>query len=269
MTRRQLKRTLALLIGSGYLIFLAGPKAIAQTTTPTTAKPADSSVDTGWHVAVSPYLWLSGIKGTVGSNGLDVRVDAGFGDLFSNVNFGLMAASEIRRKRLLLLGDLMWIKLSDDKGLPENRVGITSANAETKNFMLSPGIGYRLVQERLNVDAYTGFRYWHLGSSLEFKPNPPGPRFDNGYDWADPLLGMRFQAPLGAKARFTLLGDVGGFGAGSQLEWQIAPLLGYDVGKSLTLQAGYRYMDIDYRSGGFKYDVAMNGMLLGLTIRMK
>ena len=49
-----------------------------------------------------------------------------------------------------------------------------------------------------------------------------------------------------------MFGDVGGFGAGSQL-WPVAGLLGYQVNKRFTLQAGYRYLDVNYRSTGFKY----------------
>ncbi len=125
-----------------------------------------------------------------------------------------MAATELRHKRLLFLTDLMWIKLSEDKGLPENQVGEITAKSRVQNFMLGPEVGYRFIEQpRLNVDAFTGFRYWHLGSSLEFEPNPLGRKFSMRQNWVDPLLGARLQTPFSPKLRFTLLGDVGGFGA--------------------------------------------------------
>jgi hypothetical protein len=46
-------------------------------------------------------------------------------------------------------------------------------------------------------------------------------------------------------------------------------MLGYQLNKRFTLQTGYRYLDVNYRSGGFKYDVAMSGLLLGTTIHFK
>jgi hypothetical protein len=205
----------------------------------------------------------------VGVNGFDASVHAGFGDVFSNLDIGLMAVSELRYKRLLLPLDLMWIKLSDDKALPIQVVAIT-AKAKVQNFFLSPEVGYRFVETpRLTVDAFTGFRYWHLGANLRFEPNFLGNTFSTSQNWADPLLGARFQTPLGRKFRFTLFGDIGGFGAGSQLEWQAVPVLGYELNKRFTLQGGYRYLDVNYRSGGFKYDVRMSGLLLGVTIRFK
>ena len=237
-----------------------------------TAKPDSTNPSTpeGWHFALSPYLWFSAIHGTVGVAGRDASVHAGFGDIFSNLNLGLMAASEVRHQRLLLVTDLMWIKLSDDKGLPENQPGEIIAKLKVQNFMLGPEVGYRFIeQRRLNVDAFTGFRFWHLGSNLEFEPNPLGQKFSTSQNWVDPLLGARIQTPLSAKLRFALFGDVGGFGAGSELEWQVATMLGYQINKMFTLQAGYRYLDVNYRSGGFKYDVAMSGLLLGTTIHFK
>jgi hypothetical protein len=246
--------------------------ALDGTQTQSAARTDNSSPPTpdGWHFAVSPYLWMSGIHGTVGVGGRDASVHAGFGDIISNLNLGLMAATELQHKRVLLLTDMMWIKLSEDKGFPENQVGEITAKSKVQNFMLGPEVGYRLVERSLfNVDAFTGFRYWHLGSSLEFEPNPLGQKFSTSQNWVDPLVGARLQMPLSPKLRFTVFGDVGGFGAGSQLEWQVAGLLGYQLKKRFTLQAGYRYLDVNYRSGGFKYDVAMSGLLLGTTIRFK
>lgn len=269
-------RTILFLVILNSWTFLLGqePQASAQVAAQAqpAAKPDNTtpSAPEGWQFALSPYLWLSGIHGTVGVGDRDVSVHAGFDDIFSNLNLGLMAASEVRHKRLLFLTDLMWIKLSDDKSLPENQLGEITAKSRVQNFMLGPEVGYRFIEQpRLNVDAFTGFRYWHLGSSLEFEPNPLGQKLATTQNWVDPLLGARLQTPLSPKLRFTVFGDVGGFGAGSQLEWQVAGLLGYQLNKRFTLQAGYRYLDVNYRSGVFKYDVAMSGLLLGTTIHSK
>ena len=97
---------------------------------------------------MSPYLWLSGIHGTVGVLGRDASVHAGFGDIISNLNLGLMAATELRHKRLLFLTDLMGIKLSEDKGLPENQVGEITAKSRVQNFMLGPEVGTDLSNNR-------------------------------------------------------------------------------------------------------------------------
>src|SRR6266436_769773 len=53
---------------------------------------------------------------------------------------------------------------------------------------------------------------------------------------------------LSPKVVINVLGDVGGWGTGSQLECQWAGLLDYRIKPALTLQAGYRYLNVDYRA---------------------
>ena len=85
----------------------------------------------------------------------------------------------------------------------------------------------------------------------------------------DPLVGGRIQAPLSPKAEVTIAGDVGGWGAGSQLDYQVVGLLGYKLKPKLTLLMGYRYLDVDYRNGGATYDTTTSGAVIGVTFKIK
>ena len=58
------------------------------------------------------------------------------------------------------------------------------------------------------------------------------------------------------------------WGTGSQLDYQIFGILGYQIKPKWTLQAGWRYLDVDYRSNTI-FDVAMSGVLFGVTINLK
>ncbi len=57
------------------------------------------------------------------------------------------------------------------------------------------------------------------------------------------------------------------FGAASDFTWQVVASLGYDVSKRTVLNAGYRYLAVDYRSRGFRFDTAISGFLLGVSFR--
>jgi hypothetical protein len=228
--------------------------------------------DDGWHFAVSPYLWLPGVHGTSGKNGHNLSIHASPGDLLSNFRFGLMGAVEVRHKRLLLNTDLMWVRLEDDKPLLAlEDIGIVkTANIKGEEFFLAPKIGYRLIdQEKIKIDALTGFRYWHLGTSLAFNPSTLGLSFSRSWNWVDPLVGGRIQFFLTPKVVVNILGDVGGWGTGSQLDYQFAGLLGYKIKPRLTLQAGYRYLGVDYRNNGFLFNVITSGAVIGATINLK
>jgi hypothetical protein len=66
--------------------------------------------------------------------------------------------------------------------------------------------------------------------------------------------------------------DVGGFGIGdaSDITWNLSGLINYKPWKHVGLIAGYRAMDVDYRTGSglsrFNYDVLMHGPILGFNI---
>jgi len=77
------------------------------------------------------------------------------------------------------------------------------------------------------------------------------------------------QTPLGQKASLTLLGDVGGWGSGSQLEYQFAPLLEYKLSSRWTLGAGYRYLFVDYRTAQFLWNTVTSGVIFGATYKWK
>ena len=137
---------------------------------PTTASPDDD-----WHVGVTPYIWFAGMHGNTGALGHEIGVHASFGDIFSYLNIGMMGEVEARKKRVLLITDVMWMRLSDEKGIPLNDVGIQSVDAKVKQFLLTPGVGYRVLDsDKIKIDAIVGFRYWHLGESLEFTPSLVG-----------------------------------------------------------------------------------------------
>jgi hypothetical protein len=53
---------------------------------------------------------------------------------------------------------------------------------------------------------------------------------------------------------------------------RVAGLLGYKVKPTVILQAGWRYLDVNYRpngSLGFVYDAAQSGLLLGVTFNLR
>jgi hypothetical protein len=137
-------------------------------------------------------------------------------------------------------------------------------------LILTPKIGYRLINtEMIKADALAGFRYWRFGESLKFSPSVEGLNFSASQDWVDPLVGARILGNLSPKFEVSIAGDVGGWGAGSQLDYQVAGLLGYRIKPAVALQIGYRFLDVNYRSSGTIIDVATHGPVMGVTITLK
>ena len=237
---------------------------------PTPSQAAKTGEDDAWHFSVSPYLWFPGVHGTVGANGRTVGIHASAGDLLSHFRFGLMGTVEARRKRLLLPLDMMWVRLGDDKALPFPNLMAATANMKGSQFILTPKVGFRLLdQEKFKIDALAGFRYWHFEENLQFTPSILNLNFSSSQDWVDPIVGGRIEMALSPKLAVSVLGDVGGWGTGSQLEYQIGAFLGYKIKPKWALKVGYRYLDVDYRSGGSIVDTAMSGVVFGVTVSLK
>jgi len=242
----------------------------AESSSSVAAQAGTSADDDGWHFAVSPYLWFPGVHGTIGARGRDVSFKASPGDLLSHFRFGLMGVLEARYKRLLLPLDIMWIRLGDNKALPFPNLMVNTAKLKASEFILTPKIGYRLIdQEKIKIDALVGFRYWHFGENLKFVPSNFNLNFSSSQNWVDPVVGGRITGNLSPKVVAVIAGDVGGWGTGSQLDYQVAGILGYRVKPNVTLQAGYRYLYVNYRSGGTIIQPTTSGVLFGATFNLK
>lgn len=250
---------------------LSSPVPTAETASQsTTTTTVSATSDSNWHLVASAYLWLPGVHGNVGAFNRTVAVSASPGDLLSNFRFGIMGFIEPSYKRIIFPVDLMWIRLGDNRAIPFPNLRVNTANIKGSELLLTPKIGYRIVDlEKLKIDALAGFRYWHFTESLSFSPPNIVPSFSSSQNWVDPLVGGRITVPLSPKAAVTIAGDVGGWGAGSQLDYQVVGLLGYRIKRALTLQAGFRYLDVYYTSAGTVINLATSGVIFGISINLK
>lgn len=231
---------------------------------------ADSTAsESDWHFAVTPYLWFAGAHGNVGGpNGGEVGFSASPGDLLSHFRIGLMGAVEPRYKRIVMPLDVFWIRLGSDRALP-NTPGQGVANLRATEFFLTQKVGYRVIdQEKIKIDALAGFRYWHFGQSVSFTTNALN--FSGSQNWVDPVVGGRITGILTPKFVVNIGGDVGGWGAGSQIDYQIFGAVGYRIKPAIALQVGYRYLYFDYRkSSGLYFNAATSGVVAGVSITLK
>jgi len=231
------------------------------------SKPSGDGSD--WHVTIVPYLWFLGLHGTSGPPGAEMSVHESPGDLLSQLRFGLMGTVQARHKRLFLPVDVFWVRLESKKSLP-TPLGVISEDMKTREFILAPKVGYFLIDSnKLKATALVGLRYWHLGEGLSLSPPIPGLSFSGSQNFVDPVVGGRIDVDPVPKVEVTVLGDVGGWGTGSKLDYQVVGGLGYKITPRLTLQAGYRYMGVDYRSAGYVFNTIQPGAFVGVAIRLK
>jgi opacity protein-like surface antigen len=91
--------------------------------------------------------------------------------------------------------------------------------------------------------------------------------YDGSQWWVDPIVGFRAQVNFTRWLYLSAQGDVGGFGAGSTIAWNVEAGLGVNFTRNIFAEVGYRYFYMDYTNGGALYQAGEYGLFLGLGTR--
>ncbi len=224
-----------------------------------------------WTFEVSPYFWMSGIKGDVGAltRVPPSSIDVSFSDIFNHIDWpaAVMVAAEARHGRFGILGDVIYVELKADASTPGPLFG--SATLKVKDFTSTIEGAYRVVDSpSIKLDGLAGLRIFSVTNELSLSSGIlPAISGSSSETWVDPVFGIRAIVPFGSDFFANAYGDVGGFGISGDLTWQLYGGLGYNFNNWLAGYAGYRYLNVHREDGGFVYDIAQQGPLLGVGIR--
>ena len=243
-------------------LMISSSKATAQDTTATKAK---------CHLLVEAYMMFPNMKGTVGLSTLpDASVDEDPGDIFENFQFGAMLYAELYKDLWAFTSDFTYMSLGS---FVEGKNGILSGKVDLKQLAWELAALRRL---KPWLEAGVGFQLNNIKSDILLYLNSPGaPSTSKGLNetWVDPSLIARIKLPLSTKWLFQFRGNIGGFGIGSDLYWQLQTYFGYRFSKLFQLSAGYRVIDMDYENGNgsdrFKYDMKTFGPVVRLGFNLK
>ena len=143
-----------------------------------------------WRTTFTPYVWMSGLKGTIGVGSNSSEVDVSFSDGAEDFEFGFAGLLEIRRNPWVLRTDFFYVSLSDEEATSAGN----TLTVGQKELMLHPEVGYTLLARPWGgVDGLIGARYWNLGVDLS------GPAQDVSADrnWVDGTVGVNFRYQAG------------------------------------------------------------------------
>lgn len=232
--------------------------------------PPAPVLTSGPSFSVTSYVWATAIDGK--SATLPplpaANIHLRFRDVLKELNGALMASAEMRIDRWSVLVDGQFSQVTTGGNLPGPFFSGLKLRSQTTTVQGS--VFYRVYEDSvLALDVGGGVRFWNLNTKLEILPGLANLRIDHRQSemWADPIVGARLGVRLGGPWSLTVAGDIGGFGAGSRLTWQGLGSVNYAWSESLTLKAGYRALHVDYRDGGFSYDVTQHGPAVAATYR--
>lgn len=216
-----------------------------------------------WKFLVEPYLMFPNMSGSVGLADLpDATVDADTDAIFGNLKMGFMLNAEASKGKWTIGSDLLYMELAQGA---EPRILISSGEITAKQLgwevsglygvtpWLDLGVGGMLNSinsgVNLNVKAIGG------GTTPKSKSMTES--------WFDPMLIARIKSKSGEKFIYQFRGEIGGFGIGSDLAWQMQAYAGYQFSKLFQITGGYRIISLDYENGSgqnrFMYNMDTSG----------
>ena len=236
----------------------------SNTTIPQGTQPAPTDK---WQFQFSPYFWLASLHGTTGTGNRTAQVDESFSDIFHSLKFAFMGVFEARKDKLVVLTDLEYVSIGDDRATPGPL--FSAVDTKIKTFIFDPEVGYRVFQDPEKgqfVDVLGGVRVWHISTDLTFSPGIlPGTQVQASRTWVDGIVGLRGKAALSKKMFVTGKFDLGG--GGSKFTWQLFGGAGYNVNPKIALIFGYRVLDVDYNKNNFVYDMNQRGPIMGVGFK--
>ena len=77
--------------------------------------------------------------------------------------------------------------------------------------------------------------------------------------WFDPYVGLRGRYNFNKTFYTAVRGEIGGFGVGADLMWEVEGVIGINLTRSIFTEVGYRALGADYENNGLLFDAVMHG----------
>lgn len=251
--------------------------APAQADTVQVAASPPSEAPSFWQaidVAVTPYLWFPWISAGVHPYDASIQSKSetiGPGDVYSHLTWiPFMGEAEFRYGDFGLITDYIHAPLKAGIGTHRDIL----FGGATAGLTLDTGTAmflYRaFAQTNQHLDVGMGVRAWGLSGDIALNQGLllPATTISNGASWADPMLALRYRYDFGNGFSATAYGDVGGFGRGAQVDWQLIGTIDYAFNSRLDMHVGFRSMNFSYRDKSATLDMNMNGPILSATFHL-
>jgi hypothetical protein len=227
----------------------------------------DPAVEQGnkeWAVAFTPYLWMAGVNGNIAipRNDSEAEVDKSFADFLADLKFAFMGTLDVKYRRFIVHTDLIHMSLGSDIERPDSLI-FTDGEADMKLTIATGAIGYRVVDKGpMFVDLYAGGRLVSLDVDLTLVGPLQTREASASPSNVSPLIGGKARFPLSDRWALALQGDIG---FDSDVKWQLAGTVQYQLGKHWQAGVGYRHLQLHHDTEKSEFDIAFSGPLMAFT----
>ena len=225
------------------------------------------------------YLWTMSLNGSAAlPTGIPatpqtpvVDIDLGFSDAIQNLKMAAMMSGHFNYDKFSLLYDVDYVKLKYSKITTGKLGNYLSADMVAKTFNGDFAIGYKMpVQSsKLKLEAYAGTRITSVNNELIFHGTQDVTRsWAGSKTWVDPIVGADLIYDFSKKWFGYFKGDIGGFGAASDITWSLTGVAGYRLASNWNMSLGYKWLGIDYEKDYFIWNASQYGFLVSLGYRL-
>lgn len=224
-----------------------------------------------WQQTLVFYGMGAALDGDAQIGDLSVPVDVSISELFDALEFGAMGAYRADNGTWSFTVDATYMGLG---GTSEADRGLVKGDLDLDQTTLMGTAGRRWTE---HLEALFSLAYFDLSTDLKVTTIAPVSgavtvrTASVDASWVDPMLGLHYSLPFRDDWRFNLRGDVGGFGIGSDLSYQLFANVRWQSGSGFGAVFGYRLIGFDYEDGGKgspgyqHFDLTEQGPLLGIT----
>ncbi len=185
------------------------------------------------------------IRGTIGD-----RIDQGIGGAGPGIGDGIAGDGRIR------------------EAIREYARAAADAQVEAARAQASAALAAARVRIRKEAEKRLARAEANLAKALEreITSRIPASEVQASREWVDPFVGLRARCELWENWYAVFRGDIGGFGLNSDQTVNLFGALGLQLSERASMEVGYRYLSVDFHSGGFTYDMVTQGPYLGLGL---
>ena len=251
-------------------IALTAPLALAQGSTDASPIP---KVSDAWRFEVTPYLWGTGIRGTVNlNNGLAKSAEMSSSNVLSDLKSGGMIAAEAHKGNWGIMGDLISATLQNSGSIPVSGGAATVADKVTlQQTILTGAFTYTLANTKdAYVDALLGVRAIDVTATLSgnLVGTPDKETISKKTSTVDPIIGAKGRYRIAASSWYIpFYGDIGSGGGTTNLTWQAMAGIGKTFNKVVDASLTYRALYYDMKDGGVLQKTTMLGPQVAITFK--
>ncbi|MEM7742780.1 MAG: hypothetical protein AAF409_03630 [Pseudomonadota bacterium] len=231
--------------------------AIASLAMATIATPSLAVAEDAWEYRITPYVWAPTLQLDTSIGGApSTSSDTALLDI---LDFAFLSTGEVRKGDWGLIVEFNYLDLSNDFTFAGSAV---KGKSDLKGVMGGAALAYRfLTQDGLAIDAFGGLRVWSLETTADFRTLPTVSRKNT---FVDPIVGLRASYDISPDWFVSGLAEVGGFGAGSDLQWEVIGRVSYRFNETIATGVGYRHLVLKVDRGGLDIDAVMTGPFIAL-----